>query len=248
VVIFLSSVPQAQTITSGEAVNNSSQAPLGGTLVLDGIDDYAETADHSELDLAGGSFTVEAWVNFQDLSWEGVFIKAGAYALHIEKTYSYPTWHHCMGIDYPCGVIHCTSSKYLSLGWHHVALVYDASAGQARAYYDGTQRCLATCSASNSDQPLKVGEGLTGKSLEGAVDEMRISSIARYASTFTPPAGPFACDGSTRALWHFDEFEGATVFHDACGATDNLLVGYNGAHTEGLPARRVYLPVILKQY
>ena len=142
VVIPLSSVPQAQTISSGEAVNNSSQAPLGGTLVLDGIDDYAETADHWELDLAGGSFTVEAWVNFQDLSWEGVFIKAGAYALHIEKTYSYPTWHHCMGIDYPCGVIHCTSSKYLSLGWRHGALVYDASAGQARAYYDGTQRWL----------------------------------------------------------------------------------------------------------
>lgn len=258
-VILLSLATRAQTVTSFNpaiyddsdedfSITPASQAALGGVLVLDGIDDYAETADHPELDLAGGSFTVEAWVNFQDLFWEEVFIKSGAYALHVERTYSYPTRHDCIGIDYPCGVICCTSSKYLSLGWHHVALVYDALAGQARAYYDGVQRCSATCSASNSDQPLKVGKGITGNPLEGALDEMRISSVARYASAFTPPVGPFACDGSTRALWHFDEFEGATVFHDACGATDNLLVGYNGAHTEGVPVHRVYLPLTLKHY
>jgi len=223
----------------------ASQPALNGALILDGTDGYAEAADHPELDLAGGSFTVEAWVNFQNM--EGVFIKAGAYGLHVESTYSYPSWTHCMWIDYPCLKGCCTSSRYLSLGWHHVALVYDAAAGQARAYYDGTQRCSATCAASNSDQPLWVGRGLGGF-LEGAVDEMRISNVVRYTGNFTPPTGPFACDGSTRALWHFDEFVGATVFHDVCGAIDNTLIGYNGAHTEGALAHQVYLPVVIRQY
>lgn len=226
---------------AGFSVAPTLQPTLKGALVLDGADDYAEAADHSELDLAGGSFTIEAWVNFQNLG--GVFIKPGAYGLHVEKD---PSRNHCMWIDYPCQVGHCTSSKYLSLGWHHIALVYDAAAGQARAYYDGTQRCSATCSASNSDQPLWVGKGSAG-SLEGAVDEMRISSVARYVGAFTPPTEPFSCDDSTRALWHFEEFEGATVFHDACGAADNTLVGSNGAHTEGVPARQVYLPVVLRR-
>lgn len=224
----------------------ASQPALAGALILDGIDDYAEAADHEELDLAGGSFTVEAWVNFRDLLWEEIFIKPGAYALHIERMYSYPSWRSCMGIDYPCGVICCTSSSYLSLGWHHVALVYDAVAGKALAYYDGTQRCSATCSAHNSDQPLKVGQGFTGNALEGAIDELRLSSIARYTANFAQPVEPFVCDGSTRALWHFDELEGATVFHDLCGTTDNVLLGRNGAHSEGVPARRVYLPMMLR--
>ncbi len=223
----------------------ASRPALNGALILDGVDDYAEAADHPELDLADGSFTVEAWVNFQDLG--GIFIKPGAYGLHVESTYSYPSWHDCTWIDYPCLVGCCTSSRYLSLGWHHVALVYDAAAGQARAYYNGTQRCSASCAASNSDQPLWVGKG-SGGFLEGAVDEMRISSVARYAAAFTPPAGPFSCDSDTRALWHFDELAGATVFYDRCGATDNPLVGYNGAHSEGALAHPVYLPVVLRQY
>lgn len=222
----------------------ASQPALNGALVLDGVDDYAEAADQSELDLAGGSFTVEAWVNLQNLG--GVFLKPGAYGLHVESQYTYPSWRHCMGIDYPCSVTECTSSRYLSLGWHHIALVYDATAQQARAYYDGVQRASASCSAENSDQPLRVGKGFAG-SLEGAVDEMRISRVARYTSNFTPPTGLFSCDGNTRALWHLDEFEGTTMFHDICGAADNLFIGYNGAHTEGRPGRQVYLPLVLRQ-
>jgi len=223
----------------------ASQPALNGVLILDGVDDYAEAADHPELDLAGGSFTVEAWVYFRERQWEEVFMKAGAYGLHVETDFS---GNHCMWIDYPCLTGCCTSSTYLSFSWHHVALVYDALAGQARAYYDGTQRCSASCAASNSNQPLWVGKGLTGRPMQGAVDELRVSSIARYTGAFTPPAGPFVCDGSTRALWHFDEFEGTTLFHDSCGTVDNFLIGYNGAHTEGVHAYKVYVPLVVRSH
>ena len=83
----------------------------------------------------------------------------------------------------------------------------------------------------------------SGGTLKGDIDEIRLSDVVRYREPFPPPAQPFACDEHTRALWHLDEFEGATVFHDACGA-DNVLVGHNGAHTEGVPARPIYLPLV----
>lgn len=224
------------------------QPQLGGALVLDGVDDFAEAADHPALDLAGGSFTVEAWVNFGRLLWEEVFMKAGAYGLHVEHTYSYPRWNDGMGIDYPCLKVCVTSSRYLSTGWHHVALVYDATAGQARAYYDGVQRCACDCTPQDSSQPLWVGQGLTRDALQGAIGEFRISNVARYAGTFTPPLEPFTCDEATVALWHFDECDGATVFQDICGPTHHLLVGQNGAHVAGSCPYRMYAPTVRKEH
>jgi hypothetical protein len=50
-------------------------------------------------------------------------------------------------------------------------------------------------------------------------------------ATFVVP-GPHACDAATRALYRFDEYAGATVFHDACGV-DNVLTGLDGAVTAG---------------
>lgn len=94
----------------------------------------------------------------------------------------------------------------------------------------------------NSAESTKVGENLGG-----GVDELRISDIARYTgSTYTRPTSPLTCDEHTRALWHFDEL--GTHFHDACGTTDNLLIGHNGACNEGVIAHQVYLPLAFKQY
>jgi len=86
-----------------------------------------------------------------------------------------------------------------------------------------------------------------GVDLNGVMEEVRVSDIARYTGpTYVVPMSPFACDGSTRGLWHFDELDGITTFHDACGA-DNLLIGHNGARTGGVPAQRAYLPFVAKQ-
>ncbi|MDA8395254.1 MAG: hypothetical protein M0T72_08460 [Candidatus Dormibacteraeota bacterium] len=38
-----------------------------------------------------------------------------------------------------------------------------------------------------------------------AIDEFRISSVARYTQNFTPALVPFTTDADTLVLWHFDE-------------------------------------------
>ena len=231
------------------------QPSFGGALVLDGDDDYAQAEDAPELEVGdetGESLTAEAWVNFASLNYYNGHIieKPDSYLLHARRYYD--SFHRnvfdCWGLSLPGygGREICFWPSYRS-GWYHMALVFNQETGDVWVYINGKRTSIGlhpVPTLRNSIEGLKVGEGLIG-----ALDEVRISDVARYTgSTYTLPTFPFECDEHTRALWHLDEFEGATIFHDACGAVDNLLVGYNGAHTEGVPVHRVYLPLIAEQY
>lgn len=72
-------------------------------------------------------------------------------------------------------------------------------------------------------------------SFTGYIDEVRISTVARYdvdKKAFAPH-GKFKTDAKTVALWHFDEPGGIRKFSDAAGNAYHL-VGKNGAKT-GIP-------------
>lgn len=233
------------------------QSFFGGLLVLDGVDDYAEAGDHPELDVgddAGESLTVEGWLYVQRSGSLGdsLYIdKQESYELYARR-YTTDRTYGCIGVFLvpPSGPTQgyevCEWPPY-SLGWHHAAAVFYQDTGHVRIYLDGeafSDPHYFGPAFKNSAGGLKVG----GK-LGGGMDEVRISDVDRYTgTTYIIPTYPFTCDEHTRALWHFDELEGATVFHDACGMADNVLVGYNGAHTEGIPAHRVYLPLVARQY
>lgn len=225
------------------------QSSFGGLLVLDYISNldpmYANADDHPELDVTG-SLSIEAWVYYRGYSgFQGIVNKFNAYMLNLDSYGS----TRCIGFflqpasGSSGGAEHCQSPPPYYSGWHHVAGVFRADTGEVRTYLNGNLYSgphSFTNTIKNSSDILQVGYNLVG-----ALDEIRISDIARYTgSTYTVPTTPFTCDANTRALWHFDETQGATVFHDACG-TDNVLVGYRGAHTEGVIWQKVYLPVIL---
>ena len=226
--------------------------PFNGWLVLDGIDDYAESEDDSELDVGddtGESLTLEAWVNFYSFYHAGILYKPLAYFLYADTDLS---GARCIGINLwyepgkSCGFMHCRRPGP-ALGWHHVAGVYDKTSANMRLYLDGEDfgGPYSCPTISNSDERLRVGQGwwIGGESLAGEVDEIRISDVVRYSAPFPPPATSLACDASTRALWHFNELEGATQFNDSCGSVNNILIGYNGAHSAGVPVRRFFLPI-----
>ena len=82
---------------------------------------------------------------------------------------------------------------------------------------------------------IEFHEGYFWGSFAGYMDEVRISTVARYDVSkdgFTP-GGKFKKDKETLALWHFDEPGGRRIFSDASG-NDHHLVGENGART-GIP-------------
>jgi glucose/arabinose dehydrogenase len=137
----------------------------------------------------------------------------------------------------------CGTSGVVDDRWHHVAVQRRRSDGRLWLYVDGVKEAEADgpdgdvsypdagvpgpfCGGSpctNSDPFLVIGAekhdaGPAYPSFSGWVDEVRISTTLRYTSSFTRPAGPFAPDAQTAALYHFDEGSGNAIT-DSSGAT-----------------------------
>ena len=106
--------------------------------------------------------------------------------------------------------------------WVHVALVYDRK--KARTFIDGKlvfEYRTAPQLLLNRN-PLRIGTKIAnGTTIRGKIDEVRLSSCARYLRNFEP-APRFQPDKSTIALYHFDAGSGITAY-DASG---------NGNHGE----------------
>ncbi len=129
----------------------------------------------------------------------------------------------------------CGSAPVADNHWHHVAVVRDLS-GSLSIFIDGrldesapgptgdiSYRDGRSTSYPNSDPFLVIGAekrdaGTAFPSYSGFLDEIRLSSIARYGTPFTPPNAPFSTDGDTVALYRFDEGRGDTL-NDNSGAS-----------------------------
>jgi hypothetical protein len=127
--------------------------------------------------------------------------------------------------------------------WHHVAVQRDFSSGEMTIYVDGQLEQSGNmpvnedlsypddgvpgnfCGAGgnqpckNSDPFIVLGAekhdaGSQYPSFSGWLDELRISTVVRYASNFTPPQAPFTMNAQTAALYHFDEPGGIDVLDE----------------------------------
>ncbi len=86
-----------------------------------------------------------------------------------------------------------SSAIPIDAAWHHIALVKTLT-DTFQIFIDGiSQGAPSAGSASMTpiNQALRIGHsGITNQ----AMDEFRISNIARYSTNFTPPAAPFILD------------------------------------------------------
>lgn len=237
------SLPFALTVASPPQLFDS-------VLHLDGADDFAYAFDSVDVDIGDAeteSLTVEAWFNILDLNpseerYKVVACKWQSYCLVVHQRPNQP-----MDIQFRLWESDSSSIRwivgagYLTAGWHHVAAVFDNPADELRLYYDGERlaasSAISTFNLNNSTYELFVGGLSGGDYLDGTLEEVRLSDTAQYSGdTYSPPDAPFACDAGTRALWHFDEVAGATVFYDGddgagsgCGAAEDTAIGANGA-------------------
>lgn len=214
-------------------------------LELDGIDAYARAPDSSSLDLGTGAtddFTIEAFVYVPDLNnttWDILTWKIDSFGLYIWcrtadsdrvvlRLYSSPGIY-----DYVYGDVS------LSVGWHHVAAVWDnewtADADKAALYVDGAligskTDWEYTPGVADSSHDVSIGADWGTYPTSGWMEEVRFSNTVRYSgSSYTVPTTAFADDAYTRALWHFDEAWGSgTTFADSSG-NGNTLTAYGGA-------------------
>jgi hypothetical protein len=132
-------------------------------------------------------------------------------------------------------------TRNLTVGWHHLAAVYindyTTSEDVVALYLDGSLLISSggfqfRPGIANTSSPVYIGGNAAGSAqLSRWIEETRFSAVARYnTNTYTVPTAPFSRDSLTRALWHFDEAVGSTVFQDS-SVNGNTLTGYNGAQT-----------------
>lgn len=111
--------------------------------------------------------------------------------------------------------------------WHHVAATFDNEA--LRLFIDGELVGEALTGPGPADDypgVLRIGAAAYADNFffNGLIDEVRLSSVARYVADFAlPPRRLPIEDDHTVALWHFDEPDGEQKVVDATGVHDGAL-------------------------
>ena len=134
--------------------------------------------------------------------------------------------------------------------WHHIA--FQAKGRQTTTIVNDTVKTMGQGTIIGTDvskfwrpKDLTLGgfgekivlpniAGFYWHSFTGYIDEVRISTVARYNidKKIVTPDEKFKKDKETIALWHFDEYGRTDTFSDSSGNKYHL-VGKNGAKTKG---------------
>ena len=214
------------TLTAnGNVHHETDQAKFGNSSIyFDGNGDYIGINDIDQFTFPG-DFTVEFFARMGDQAdnYTTLFddanhrfrVNLGSASTSAPKLtfYSTVTDAHTSG-----------TSDIGDNAWHHCAIVRDN--GTLRIFVDGTQENTRASSGGLIDVSgaFEIGryDELASLQYAGYLDEIRISSIARYTSNFTPTTSAFADDEHTRLLIHSDAADGNTSFVDSSGVAGGI--------------------------
>lgn len=187
-----------RTLTfNGNAQIDTAQFKAGAaSLLLDGTGDFVTAPTSSDLSVATGNFTIEAWIRL-----------GAGFATHTNtisnKREATSAQEHSFGINtsgqvfaqaFNAGsaVLSITGTTGLTTGaFHHVAVTRSGTTW--RVFIDGVQEATAVQSGapSTSTSVFRVGRDgfATNRDFEGWIDEFRFTKgVARYTANFTPDA------------------------------------------------------------
>jgi len=195
---------------------------------FDGVDDCL-AVPHAELQLPDGPFSVECWfdadryagrtglVNKTENSEFGFFLNEGhpAFYLHVAGAY--------VSLEAP--------DYGLETGWwHHIAAVYDGA--EARLYVDGDLVASRAAAGPRTQRsvPLLIGADTDGAGrgvsfFDGRIDEVRVSTGARYSGERFEPVRRHEPDEATVLLLHLDERTGDWTYDSSGGGRHPVLRG-----------------------
>ena len=180
-----------------------------------------------DVQLPQGPFTVEAWVNPTKLndsravvaktqsSEYAIFLHDGRpqFDVHINGTYISPQANEPVEAN----------------TWTHLAGVYDGA--QAKLFVNGklVQSLVATGDRTTNTLPLFVGADPDGygnptREFGGQIDEVRLSTVARYVGDFSPETR-YDRDDKTLLLLHLDNAVGPFLRDDSSDAATVLKNG-----------------------
>jgi hypothetical protein len=208
----------ALTVTAnGNAQVDTGQSKFGGASYLgDGTGDYLRVSGGT-ISIGTGDFTIEMWARHAAVNVSQMYMDCrptnvnGAYpGIFFLDSNSRPYYY--FNTD-----TRITANSAMSTNtWYHIAIV--RSGGVTKMYINGTaQTTTYTNSDSISFSVAHIGasnDPSPAQSLNGHIDEVRISTSARYTANFTPATSAFVNDSNTVFLMHADGTDASTVFTD----------------------------------
>ncbi|MEI6462755.1 MAG: LamG-like jellyroll fold domain-containing protein [bacterium] len=213
------SIPGGPTATlvcsfSGNSTCETGQTPTTETgairysnksaLLLDGMNDSLTIPVAGSV---GGltAWTVEFWANSS--TWnatspadERIMTLGGSYLHRFGGLRWYLGFQGQGGLN---PTIYQTSGYPSNNVWHHMAISYDGS--NVRTFTDGTLINTAAFVGTPYSAGTTISFYGVSNKFQFELDELRVSNIARYTSSFTPQTSPFITDANTKSLYHFDE-------------------------------------------
>lgn len=155
-------------------------------------------------------FTIETWFKYSDVAGLNATILRRNDQQNNGIFYLYKTYDEKIRANIYNGSVYSvltSDSTISSNAWNHVAVVFRDNT--TYLYINGILEDTKpfTGSVSNSTaNPWTIGASFVSTMsfpFSGMIDELRISSVARYNSNFTPQTVPFGSDSNTKLLLHF---------------------------------------------
>ena len=181
-----------QIITAvGNAQISTAQSKFGGSSMLfDGTGDWLTAPDNAIYNFGTGDFTVECWIYLNAINrvngiWTNGPAAAGSFGFYV-------TSGNKLEASYYGGATVTGATSLAVNTWYHVAV--SRSGTTNRVFLNGTQDATNTSSNNNTTSKCMVGNSFTDQpdSPNGYIDDLRITKgVARYTTTFTPPAAAF---------------------------------------------------------
>jgi hypothetical protein len=159
-----------------------------------------------------GEFTIEMWLRRETKSDNTDYWIVDAYNNETALYYDVSANSLKFSTD---DIDRITGGSLNTNTWYHVAVSRDSS-NNTKLFINGTQSGSTT--TANDRNWVNVsywtffGNPRTGDSgFKGHIDEMRISTVARYTSNFTAPSAAFTNDADTILLYHFEGADGTST-------------------------------------
>jgi len=193
---FTDSSQYNRTATAqGNAQLSTAQLKFGSaSLVLDGAGDGLKYTSFPAL--GTGNFTIDFWLRFNTHSDEKTLFKTpGTNELQFN-------WHTVSGGRWDLAVGGTTLSVNVASvtgSWMHIAMVRNGST--VAVYKDGVSQGSFTASGNVSQNDLWLGLHNTGIfSVDGWIDEFRVSDVARWTANFTPPSAEYSSSAGSATV------------------------------------------------
>ena len=181
--------------------------------------DYINIDSSTEFGFGTGDFTIDGWFRPDNLTGAKAIIDFRTTGTEISP-YLYLDGGNVKYFVNGSVVITGTAS-IASDTWFHFAI--SRSSGVTKMFINGSQDGSDYADTNNygTTKPVRIGATIVpGDGFIGSIDEVRISSVARYTTNFTAPLGFHQGDLDTKLLLHFDGTDGEKWTDDWSGEQD----------------------------